>query len=418
VRGRPVNLGLVGCGGMGRRHLHGIAELQRARGAAAVTLAGVADRAPARAVALADEAERLLGRRPAVFPDQEALAASGAVEAVDINTATESHAGLCCDALARGLHVFVEKPLAVTIADCLRVRRAAERAGRVVAVAENVRREAGHRLARAAIAGGMIGEVRLVIDQACSGADAIWLTPWRHRKVAGGMLLDVMVHNADLIEYLAGRVDRVAGSIRLAEPIRRARGGPSPVASAGYYEQWASELPAQAEADAEDEAVALLQFRGGALGTWTISQAAHGEPSRVRWIYGSRGALRMPADRSGASPVVTFDGSPPLEGRALVDAVPAYRLDDLSAAVYGDERPVPSGMPFAALDRKLCAIEIGDFVDAVRRRRPPEVDAVQGTRNIALVWAVCEASVAGAWVDVAEVERGERSAYQETLGPA
>jgi len=39
-----------------------------------------------------------------------------------------------------------------------------------------------------------------------------------------------------------------------------------------------------------------------------------------------------------------------------------------------------------------------------------------GTRNIARVWAVCEASQAGTWVDVMEVERGARAAYQQTLG--
>jgi len=411
-----VNLGLVGCGGMGRRHLHGIAELQRVQGTAVITLSGITDRVPARAAALADEAERLLGRRPAVFADQDALVRAGVAEAVDINTATESHADLCCSALAAGLHVFVEKPLAVTIADCRRVQRAAARAGRIVGVAENVRREAGQRLAHAAVAAGLIGEVRIVVDQVCAGADAIWLTPWRHRKVAGGMLLDVMVHHADLMEYLAGPVDRVAGRIRLVEPVRWLRGGPGPVSSAAYYEQWTPELPPRAEADAEDEAVAVLQFRNGAMGTWTISQAAHGEASRVRWIYGSKGSLRLPPDRSGRSPVFTPDGEGALEGALLVDAVPAYRLDDISAAVYGDDRPVPLGMPFAEIDRKLCAIEIGDFIRAVQRRSAPEVDAVHGTRNIALVWAVCEASVAGTWVDVAEVERGDRASYQQTLG--
>ena len=343
------------------------------------------------------------------------MAASGAVEAVDITTGTESHADLCCAALERGLHVLVEKPLAVTVAECLRVQRAAERAGRVVAVAEQVRREAAHRLARAAIESGLIGDVRLVIDQACAGGDAILLTPWRHRKFTGGTLLDVMVHTADLIEYLAGRVDRVAGRIRLAEPVRRSRGDAGPVRSASYYETWAAELPREFAADAEDEAAAVLQFQSGALGTWTTSQAAHGEASRARWIYGSRGSLRMPPDRSGASPVFTPDRGPALEGQALVDAVPSYRLDELSAAVYGGARHVPSELPFPLIDHKLVAIELGDFADAVRRHRAPEVDAAEGTRNIALVWAVCEASVAGGWMDVAEVERGERTAYQDTL---
>jgi predicted dehydrogenase len=134
--------------------------------------------------------------------------------------------------------VLVEKPLAVTVAECVRVQRAAGRAGRVVGVAENVRREAGYRLARAAIQSGLLGEVRLLIDYACSGGDAILLTPWRHRKFTGGTLLDVMVHTGDLIEYLAGRVERVAGRIRLAEPVRRSRGDPGPAAQLGQPQGW------------------------------------------------------------------------------------------------------------------------------------------------------------------------------------
>jgi len=400
---------------MGRRHLHGLVELHRAAGDATVRLAAVADRDEARASTLAAEAERLLGRRPAVFPNQDAMAASSAVEAVAITTGTESHADLCCAALERELHVLVEKPLAVTVAECLRVQRAAARAGCVVGVAEQVRREAAHRLARAAIESGLIGDVRVVIDQACTGGDSILLTPWRHRKFTGGTLLDVMVHTADLLEYLAGRVARVAGQIRLAEPVRRSRGDPGPVRSASYYDAWVPELPREFAADAEDEAAAVLQFQSGALGTWTTSQAAHGEASRARWIYGSRGSLRMPPDRSGASPVFTPDRGTALEGQALVDAVPSYRLDELSASVYGGARHVPSELPFPLIDHKLVAIELGDFADAVRRHRAPEVDAAEGTRNIALVWAVCEASLAGGWMDVAEVERGEHTAYQDTL---
>jgi len=123
----------------------------------------------------------------------------------------------------------------------------------------------------------------------------------------------------------------------------------------------------------------------------------------------------MPPDRSGASPVFTPDRGTALEGQALVDAVPSYRLDELSASVYGGARHVPSELPFPLIDHKLVAIELGDFADAVRRHRAPEVDAAEGTRNIALVWAVCEASLAGGWMDVAEVERGEHTAYQDTL---
>ncbi|MHB8618613.1 MAG: Gfo/Idh/MocA family protein [Chloroflexota bacterium] len=409
-----MRLGMVGCGGMGVRHLQGMAELRRAVGHPFV-LAAVADADLARAHAMANEAERLLGFRPVVFQGQAALLAAGLVEAVDINTTTDSHAELCCQALQADAAVFVEKPLAVTIAGCRRVAKVSRQTGRCLAVGENVRRQVGNRLARAIIESGLLGDIRLVIDQLCYGGDAILLTPWRHRKASGGILLDVAVHNADVIRYLVGPVDQVAAQVRLAEPRRYARDGAGPVVSARFYERWTPEMPAHAEADAEDEAVAALRFANGAMGTWTISQAAHGEASQGRWIYGSNGSLRLPPDRSGHSPVLTLDGKPPLQGAELVEAVPAYRLDAATAAVFGGERAAPRELDFAEMDRKLVAVELADFVDAVRSGRRPEVDPAIATGDIALVWSLFEASVAKRWVDVAEVESGELDAYQSTL---
>ena len=68
----PLRLGIVGCGGMGRRHLAGLAELARCR-AYAVDLVAVCDLNERNANDLADEAQSLLGSRPAVFTDQATM---------------------------------------------------------------------------------------------------------------------------------------------------------------------------------------------------------------------------------------------------------------------------------------------------------------------------------------------------------
>ena len=65
----PLRLAIVGCGGMGRRHLAGLSELERCVGHL-VELMAVCDLNEANANDLADEAHALLGRRPQVFcPD-------------------------------------------------------------------------------------------------------------------------------------------------------------------------------------------------------------------------------------------------------------------------------------------------------------------------------------------------------------
>src|SRR5215210_2710812 len=87
----PVRLAIVGCGGMGRRHLAGLAELARSDHNN-VDLLAVCDLNDANADALADEAHDLLGHRPRVFPSIKAmLAAEIGIEAASCTTETGTH---------------------------------------------------------------------------------------------------------------------------------------------------------------------------------------------------------------------------------------------------------------------------------------------------------------------------------------
>jgi len=86
-----TSIAIVGCGGMGRRHLHGWAELRRT-GLADFDLVAVCDLNTQNAEDLADEAAGLLGARPRVFADLRAMkAADPGIEAVDICTDAGSH---------------------------------------------------------------------------------------------------------------------------------------------------------------------------------------------------------------------------------------------------------------------------------------------------------------------------------------
>ena len=61
---------------------------------------------------------------------------------------------------------------------------------------------------------------------------------------------------------------------------------------------------------------------------------------------------------------------------------------------------------FPTIDRKLVAIELADFADAIRGRHRPEVDGPTGRRSMALVLAVGESAMAGGAVSVDAVETG------------
>lgn len=411
-------LAIVGCGGMGRRHVHGLAELRVALARVGeqmpLQLTAVADTNADRAAALAIEAETLLGERPVIRPNLAQVASQGLATAADLCTATESHHELGVAALTAGLHLFVEKPLAATIRGAAAMIAAAKAANRRLGVAENVRREPVNRFARALIQAGAIGEVRFVLDISVSGGDAILLTPWRHQRFTGGILLDVAVHTGDVIEYLAGPVDTVTGSIRLDEPVRHRRPR-VPVPSAAFYEEWHREMPPVIEADAPDVGLALLSFASGAAGQWTVHQAAHGQQRSLRAIYGSAGSIELPADRSGGAPILVTDASERIAGDDLLALLSDYELPPAEAAIWDSPRLSHFAADFATIDRRLVAVELHDFARAVTTGSPPEVDGEDGRRNMALVYAVAESAVAGRPVTVDAVARGEVHAYQDEI---
>ena len=123
----PIRLAIVGCGGMGHRHLYGLAELHRA-GWDDFTLVGACDPVRENAESLADQAAEYFGSRPSVVGDLDQLAAVG-VEAVDVTTTPRSHHTIAAEALGRGWHTMLEKPVGLTVRACNLIRRAASASG-------------------------------------------------------------------------------------------------------------------------------------------------------------------------------------------------------------------------------------------------------------------------------------------------
>jgi predicted dehydrogenase len=85
------------------------------------------------------------------------------LQVVSITTDVRSHHTVAEACLDAGLHLLCEKPLALTLRACNRIVAAAARAGRIVSVAENYRRDPTNRLARALIQDGAIGNPRMMI---------------------------------------------------------------------------------------------------------------------------------------------------------------------------------------------------------------------------------------------------------------
>lgn len=408
----PIRLGIVGCGGMGRRHLAGLAELARSDHHP-VDLVAVCDLNEHNARDLADEAFAMLGTRPAVYTDLARMKLeTDGLEAADCTTDTGSHHAVAADLLDLGLHTMVEKPLGLTIRGCNQVIDAAERSGKILSVAENYRRDPINRLARALITDGAIGEPQFVMETAVRGRDDLLITPWRHQKLTGTITLDAGVHNADILLYYLGDAIGAYGQTRLFHPtrIRRDTAGPG-----GFYEKWAANLPQTVEATGEDAIFGMITFANGALGQWVEHHAGHGESFRHRMVFGTTGSLAVPEDRTGKAMRLVLDDGTDLADERVLDYAPSYRLEPLAAMLFGGERPWGYDLDFVTTDRKLIALEYAELATCIRTGAKPEVDGPTGRRAVALVHALFESQVAGRPVTMAEIESSAVDAYQRDI---
>ncbi|MBI3972059.1 MAG: Gfo/Idh/MocA family oxidoreductase [Chloroflexi bacterium] len=417
-----LNLAIVGCGGMGTRHMYGVKEYAALvasgpQGMPAFRLAAVCDTNERNAGILADLAASELGRRPRTFTALDAMLESMPdLDAVDITTETRPHHALVCAALAGGKHVLVEKPMALTVAGCNRMMAAAQHVGRVLAVAENYRRDPLYRLLRALLDAGAIGEPWMLVDASIGGAGRIVITPWRHEKALGCALLDIGVHNVDLMLYEFGPVEQVFAQVALFDRIRRR--SHAPTNTSAFYAATTLGMPEQIEADVEDTAFATLRFRNGALGQWTVSHSGHGQGFGKKALYGSRGSLEPGGARSGRGHRLYLDG----RREALTDAellalVPDFALDEWTARLFGGARLTRYELDYPAIDRKITATVLLDFARAITSGQPPEVGGAEARHAIAVVNALFESTRLNRPVAIADIEanRPEVSGWQREL---
>jgi predicted dehydrogenase len=400
---------------MGHRHLYGLAELHRA-GFNRFELIAACDPVRDNAESLADQAAEFFGRRPTVVSKIEDLASLG-VQAVDITTTPRPHHLLALDALRFGMHMMIEKPAGLTVRACNMIRRAARDSGRVVSVAENYRRDPINRLGKALVDAGVIGAPRLMIHTTIGGDSQMMMSVWRHMKDQGGVLLDVGVHFADIMEYYLGPIATIYAQTRLHERVRYnpvAEGvkvaAPNPI-----YERFQKQMPARFEATAEDACYATLTFANGAVGHYVEDHAGHGQGLWARQIFGAKGSLDLPNDRTGRPIALHRTGQETVSDGRLLDLAPEFRLDPVTATLFGGERLWRYDFPFEEVDRKLLAIEYADLAAAILGEQAAEVDITQGARSVAVSYAMLESGLAGRMVTLDEVLDEEIDAYQAAI---
>ena len=210
--------------------------------------------------------------------DWQAAIRDPAVDVVSITTPNGLHRPMAEAALRAGKHVWLEKPMALTLADAQSMADlAAAYPGQVTILGYNYLRSPAFQAAREMIASGQIGRplsFRGVYDEDYSAdPDLPWT--WRMTHEGGGLgaLGDLGCHLVSQMVALMGPVAEVTAVTQIAVPQRPSPEGPRAVEN-------------------EDSALALIRFASGAQGSFATSRVARGRKCRLQWeVHGSEGTL-------------------------------------------------------------------------------------------------------------------------------
>jgi predicted dehydrogenase len=197
------------------------------------------------------------------------------IEAVAIVTPNHMHAPVAIQFLRRGIHVICDKPLTATLPEARRLAKAAEASGAIFALTHNYTGYPMVRQARAMVAAGDLGEIRLVQVEYVQDwlsepleetgqKQAAWRTdPAQSGK--GGATGDIGTHAFNLASFVTGlELESLAADLQSFVPGRRV----------------------------DDNGHVLLRYKGGARGMLWCSQVAPGNENALRLrVYGTKAGL-------------------------------------------------------------------------------------------------------------------------------
>jgi len=277
------------------------------------------------------------------YQDFDAFVKHRPMDLVVISSPSGLHAAQGIAAARQGLHVLTEKPIEISTARADALIEAAKQSKVQLGVIFQDRMKPHIRQLKTWVAQGLLGKL-LFVD-----ARVKWYRPpeyyansrWRGTLAldGGGALINQGVHTIDLLLWLLGDVVRVQA--RTATQLHNI--------------------------EAEDTAVAILEFASGALGIFHATTAAYpGYPRRVE-ISGSEGTVILEHDRIIAA---NLRNTP----AAATESAALDENQSASSAVVSDFRG------------HQAVLE--DFLQAIQHNRAPACDGLEGRRSIALIESI------------------------------
>ncbi len=300
------------------------------------------------AIAGGHQAADLAARHGVAVADVDAVLDSADVDAVLLASPNPFHGPQTLRAADAGKHVLVEKPMALSVAECRAMVEACQRKGLVLMVGHHHRFRRNGIATRMLLDRGTIGRVDMAAMVQTEPDQTTWLT----KPENGGYLLGGGVHGLDMLRWWLGDVQRVA-------------------ALTGQYRG----------EQVENGSLLLLEFAGGAHASFQES-------------------------------VIPGSVPPPGSGVVRFDAVLTGERGVLQVDMYGEVRSstrdgwhVHTSLPvwdghYAFLRMEAYASQVREFVAAIREGRPPRVPATDGLAAVAIVEAAHRAAATGSWQEV------------------
>ena len=218
------------------------------------------------------------------------------IDLVDISTGNDTHREIALAAAANGKHVFCEKPMALSVAECREMIKAVEKAGIIHMINFNYRTVPAVTLARQMIEKGMIGtpyHFRAVYLQDWI-MDPDFPLVWRLQKdkAGSGAHGDLNAHIIDMGRWLCGEFDSVCGMMKTFIKKR-------PLLSANVVGlAGAKGSGKMGDVTVDDATLFMARFKNGAIGTFEATRFAGGNKNGVHFeMNGSEGSIRFNIER-------------------------------------------------------------------------------------------------------------------------
>lgn len=342
-----VRIGIIGVGGMGSYHA---AYVQR----------GDIQRCELTAVSDIDESRLQRFTDVKTFTDNHELMRSGLVDAVLIATPHYDHTPISIDAFQQGIHVLVEKPIAVHKADAERMIAAHKGTGLVFSAMFQMRTDPLFRKLKRLVDGGELGEIARVCWIATDWfrteayyASGGWRATWNGE--GGGVLLNQCPHNLDMLQWLLGMPGKIRGFCGLG---------------------------VKHDVEVEDRVTAYFEYPNGATGVFVTSTGEAPGTNRLE-IAGERGKI------------IVEDG----KMRFVRNEVPMTEFSKTSSQGFARPERWYIDIPFGdgAADHRVIT---QNFVDAILDGADLIAPAAEGINSVEIATSILYSSLTNATVEI------------------